>query len=88
MCREQGRYDEAEPLFKRALATFEKAVGPEHVDVVAVLTDLARLYEAQGQRGDAEPLYVQALAIREKTLGADHPETKALREKLEKPRSS
>jgi tetratricopeptide (TPR) repeat protein len=85
---QQERYDEAEPLFKRALATFEKAVGPEHVDVVAVLTDLARLYEAQGQRGDAEPLYVQALAIREKTLGADHPETKALREKLEKPRSS
>ncbi len=84
----QERYKEAEPLFKRALATFEKAVGPEHVDIATVLTGLARLYEAQRQRGDAERLYVQALAICETALGADHPETKAVREKLEKLRSS
>jgi Flp pilus assembly protein TadD len=27
--RRQGRFDEAEPLFRRALAIYEKA-GPEH----------------------------------------------------------
>jgi len=28
--RVQGRYAEAEPLYKRALAIYEKALGPEH----------------------------------------------------------
>ena len=31
--RAQGRYAEAEPLYKRALAIREKALGPEHPDV-------------------------------------------------------
>ena len=29
----QGRYAEAEPLYKRALAIQEKALGPDHPDV-------------------------------------------------------
>ncbi len=29
----QGRYAEAEPLYKRALAIIEKALGPEHPPV-------------------------------------------------------
>ena len=32
----QGRYAEAEPLYKRALAISEKALGPEHPDVATV----------------------------------------------------
>jgi hypothetical protein len=28
--RAQGRYADAEPLYKRALAIFEKALGPDH----------------------------------------------------------
>jgi Tetratricopeptide repeat len=31
--RKQGRYAEAEPLFKRSLAMLEKARGPDHPDV-------------------------------------------------------
>src|SRR5215510_10921254 len=31
-CLDQGRYDEAEPLLKRALATREKALGAGHLD--------------------------------------------------------
>src|SRR5262245_24571166 len=30
----QGRYDEAESLFKRALAIREKALGPDHPDTI------------------------------------------------------
>ena len=30
---DQGRYAEAEPLYKRALAIREKALGPDHPDV-------------------------------------------------------
>ncbi len=41
----QGRYAEAEPLYKRALAIREKALGPEHPHVAASLNNLAALYK-------------------------------------------
>ena len=45
--RVQGRYAEAEPLYKRALAIVEKALGPEHPHVATGLYELATLYRAQ-----------------------------------------
>ncbi len=66
----QGRYAEAEPLYKRSLAIREKALGPDHPDVAAMLNDLAVLYASQGRYAEAEPLYKRSLAIREKVLGA------------------
>ena len=71
----QGRYAEAEPLFKRALAIVEKVKGPEHPDVALALANLATVYEAQGRYADAEPPYVRALAIWEKAKGPEHPDT-------------
>ena len=70
----QGRYAEAEPLYKRALAIREKALGPDHPDVAKALNNLAVLYQKQGRYAEAEPLYKRALAIREKALGPDHPD--------------
>lgn len=43
----QGKYKEAEPLYKRYLAVVEKTRGPNHPDVVASLDDLAYLLQAQ-----------------------------------------
>ena len=60
----QGQYAEAEPLYKRALAISEKALGPDHPDVATSLNNLAELYHAQGQYAQAEPLYKRSLAIR------------------------
>lgn len=37
----QGHYDEAEKLYRRTLAIWEKASGPEHGNVETVLSDLA-----------------------------------------------
>ena len=37
----QGRYAEAEPLYKRSLAIWEKALGPEHPDVAMSLGEAA-----------------------------------------------
>lgn len=68
-----GSYDNTEPLFKRALAINEKALGPNHPDVATSLNNLAGLYKSQGKYTEAEPLYKRALAILEKALGADHP---------------
>jgi CHAT domain-containing protein/Tfp pilus assembly protein PilF len=71
---QQGRYADAEPLFRRSLAIREKALGPDHPDVAQSLNNLARLYREQGRYADAEPLYKRSLAIYEKALGPDHPD--------------
>ena len=49
----QGRYDAAEPLYKRSLTIREKALGPEHSDVGQIFNNLASLYEAQGRKAGA-----------------------------------
>ncbi len=69
----QGRDAQAEPLYQRALAIREKALGPEHPDVAQSLNNLALLYNAQGKYAQAEPLYQRSLVIREKVLGPEHP---------------
>jgi tetratricopeptide (TPR) repeat protein len=71
---ERGRYSDAEPLFRRALAIREKALGPEHPDVATSLNNLAGLYDSQGQYAKAEPVYQRALAILEKALDPEHPD--------------
>ena len=62
----QGRLDEAEPLYQRALAIEEKVRGPEHPSVAALLDNLAALHHAQDHFARAETYYRRALAIREK----------------------
>ena len=60
--KEEGRYADAEPLYKRVLAISEKARGPDHLSVALALNDLAELYKEEGRYADAEPLYNRALA--------------------------
>jgi tetratricopeptide (TPR) repeat protein len=68
----RARYTEAEPLFQRALAIYEKALGPDRPNTATSLNNLAMLYYDQGRYGEAEPLHQRVLAIREKALGPDH----------------
>ncbi len=75
--RAQGKYAVAEPLYKRSLAIWEKALGVDHPDVAASLNNLAELYRLQGRYAEAEPLYKRSLAILEKALGAEHPNVAA-----------
>jgi len=72
--RAQGQYARAEPLYRRSLAIWEKAFGPDHSVVATGLNNLAMLHRAQGQYAEAEPLYKRSLAIREKAFGPDHPD--------------
>ena len=53
-------FAEAEPLYQRALAISEKALGPEHPDIATALNNLAELYRATGRYAEAEPLYQRA----------------------------
>ena len=46
--RAQGDLAGARPLYERALAIREKALGPEHPDTAQSLNNLAVLLQAQG----------------------------------------
>ena len=86
--KKQGKYDLAEPFYKRALAIYEK-VFPEDTgeDIIlawfhdtppstaTALTNLASLCQTQEKYDLAEPLYERALAIRQEVLGPDHADT-------------
>lgn len=70
--RRLGRYAEAEPLYKRALAIREKVLGPDHLSVAISLDDLGNLYKDLSQLTKAEEYQKRALAMREKALPPDH----------------
>ncbi len=62
----QGKYAEAEPLFKRALTIGEKALGPEHPDVATALENYADLLRETGRGTEAAKMEARAEAIRVK----------------------
>ena len=72
-----GRYEEAEPLFRRGLEIRELVLGPDHPDTATSNNNVAANLNAQGRFAEAEPLYRKGLAIRERVLGPDHPDTAA-----------
>ena len=69
----QGKYAEAEPLFRQALAIRRKLLGEDHPDTAQSYNNVAGNLNAQGKYAEAEPLFRQALATRRKLLGEDHP---------------
>jgi tetratricopeptide (TPR) repeat protein len=60
----QGKYAEAEPLHKRALKIWEKALGKNHPHVAAVCENMAELCRQIGKEDEAERLEARARKIR------------------------
>jgi tetratricopeptide (TPR) repeat protein len=71
--QDQGRYADAEPLFKTALSISEKVLPPDDPDLVTGYGNLAAAHQAQGRFNEAEPLLKKALFIAQKVLPEDHP---------------
>ena len=69
----QGKYEEAEPLYKRSLGIKEKSLGADHPEVAINLVNLANLYRQQGKYEEAEPLYRRSLEIFRSTFPNGHP---------------
>jgi tetratricopeptide (TPR) repeat protein/transcriptional regulator with XRE-family HTH domain len=69
----RAQYDQAEPLYQRAVALGEKVLEREHPDLATLLNELGTLYTAQGKYEQAKPLYQQALQIRERVFSSEHP---------------
>jgi tetratricopeptide (TPR) repeat protein len=78
----QGDYAAARPLYERALAINEQALGPQHPATAVSLNNLAGLLDRQGDYAAARPLYERALAINEQALGPQHPDTQTVRRNL------
>ena len=74
-----GKYAQAVPLAKEALALAEKK-GANSPEVAKALDTLAELYEAQNKFAEAQPLLKRSLSIREKAPG--QPDVAASRERL------
>ena len=53
--RKQGRYEQAEPIYLRALHLWEQKLGREHPQVAFPLTGLATLYREQGHYSKRNP---------------------------------
>src|SRR5262249_16268740 len=68
-----GRNENAEILFKRALALNEDSVGKDHVIVANTLTNLGNILFEQRRFSETEPLYKRALAIYQQSLSPLNP---------------
>jgi Tfp pilus assembly protein PilF len=93
LLKAQGKYDEAEPLYRQSLAIDRKVstlmsvylfhrtscqvYGDEHPKVATDLNNLAELLRAQGKYNETEPLHRQSLEIKRKVLGEQHPSVAA-----------
>eukprot|EP00435_Cladocopium_sp_Y103_P035761 s1107_g9.t1 len=73
--KNRGLYEEATPLFERALQGREEILGPEHPDTLTAANSLALLLEARFMLAEAEPLFRRALMGRQMKLGPKHPDT-------------
>ncbi len=64
----QGRYSEAEPLFRQALDITKEQLGPDHPSVASRLNNLAALYWSLGKINSTLTYLQQGLAIEESNL--------------------
>jgi tetratricopeptide (TPR) repeat protein len=71
----QGKFKEAEPLFREVLKLKRLALGDSHPSVLSALHNFASSLKNQGKFEEAEPLYTKAVAGRRKALGNTDPDT-------------
>ncbi|KAH8652836.1 hypothetical protein BGZ61DRAFT_216299 [Ilyonectria robusta] len=72
---DQGRLQDAEAMYQRALDGKEKAWGPDHTSTLDTVNNLGLLYADQGRLQDAETMYQRALDGYGKAWGPDHTST-------------
>jgi non-specific serine/threonine protein kinase/serine/threonine-protein kinase len=71
----QGRYAEAETLFRETLEMRRRVLGNEHPDTLESMYALATTYGRQERYAEAETLVRETLEIQRRVLGEEHPDT-------------
>ena len=72
----KGDSARAEALYRRALASREKVLGPVHSDTLTSVNNLARFLESKGDYAQAEPLFrraLEGLVAISSAMGRRHP---------------
>ncbi|KAB8211568.1 hypothetical protein BDV34DRAFT_219523 [Aspergillus parasiticus] len=72
-----GKYHEAEALYKTLIRINQDRDGIEHTTTLTSMAKLALIYWHQGRWSEAEQLNIQVLERRKTVLGAQHPYTLA-----------
>ncbi|KAH8700497.1 hypothetical protein BGW36DRAFT_447111 [Talaromyces proteolyticus] len=70
-----GRYNEAEGLYRNITETCQQMLRPEHPHTLISMGNLAFTYRNQGRWKEAEELHVQVMEMSKQVLGAEHPDT-------------
>ena len=70
-CLYEDNFDEAEQLYRRALAIRETALGPDDCTIPASLTGLARVHRSREEYALAEELVQRAARINQACFGED-----------------
>ncbi|MEL6468186.1 MAG: tetratricopeptide repeat protein [Cyanobacteria bacterium J06623_4] len=74
LCECQGRYGEAERLYRQSLTLSVRRYGDSHFALVTGLEDLATFYHKQARYAEAEPLCRQLLKVRSQHQPPCHPD--------------
>src|ERR1700730_11337569 len=61
--RQQGKFPDAEVLYKQAIMVKERAFGPLHNEMIGVLENYAKMLRAAGREPEADKLEQKARAI-------------------------
>jgi hypothetical protein len=78
LARPLGRlmgWDKALKLQEQVLAVSRKVLGPEHLDTITAMHDVAVSYWKTDRFDEAIKLQEPVLALRRKLLGPEHPDT-------------
>nr|XP_023822873.1 kinesin light chain-like [Salvelinus alpinus] len=69
LCQNQGKYQEVEQYYERALHIYQSRLGPDDTNVAKTKNNLASCYLKQGKYRQAERLYKEILTLaHEKSL--------------------
>lgn len=72
----QGRHDQAEPLYRRALSIYERVLGADlDRGVATTMNNLAFLLKAEERLDEAESLFRRAVGVYERCNGVNHAQT-------------
>src|SRR5271165_5125741 len=68
---EQGKFGQAEPLFRQVVDIQRRGSGPEHPDTLESMSNLAGFRRDTGKYAQAEALCSETLEIRRRVLGPE-----------------
>ena len=69
---QSNRLGAARAIYERALAGYERVIGPDHASTIGIVNNLGALAVAQRRPDDALALFTRALAGREQLFGPGH----------------